>query len=240
MRKYLYLPLLVAYFAVSGVYAQKKSDDSFDQPYLLTQKKYTVAFQPLQLFSWSLRYDFEIRLGEGHGWLQFGPAVYYSLEEESNHPHYYYSGGDYYYTDYWSYGNLREPYSKMRGGGLDVNYKRFVNPARSFYVAAGLSYTHFCIKYWGQYWSHYTENGLEYHEYGLDFQDQYINRIGVNTYFGYQIPTRGAFLFDMFIGLAYRHSISDKDKPAFDENMISYGYTGVAFTTGVRVGFGIR
>ena len=233
MRKNLYVAFLAAWFAAFHLSAQNTSGD---MPYSPSQKKYTFAVQPMQLFNWSLRLDFEMRLGDGPGWLQFGPAVYYSLEEENRD--YYYDGA--HYHDDWYGIYFREPYSKMRGGGLDVNYKRFINPARSFYLAAGLSYTHFNIKYWGRTWTDYTEDGLDYHEYGLDYQTQHINRLGINTYFGYQIPTRRAFLFDMFVGLAYRHSLSDKNKPAFDDNMISYGRTGTVFTTGVRIGFGIR
>ena len=235
MRKKTYLLLPVVWFTAFHTFAQ---DTSGDSPYSLTQKKYTFATQPMQLFNWGLRFDFEKRLGDGPGWLQFGPAVYYSLEEDYNSPYGYYDANRYYYDE--EFGFFREPYSKMRGGGLDVNYKRFINPARSFYLAAGLSYTYFNIKYWGMAWTDYTEDGLEYHEYKPDYLTQHINRLGVNTYFGYQIPTRKAFLFDMFVGMAYRHSISNKNKQSFDNYMISYGYTGFVFLTGIRIGFGIR
>ncbi len=243
MRKFFCLLLLVwGCLAVADAQMQN-GNDANDPPatrlYSKHQKKYTFAIQPMQMFNWSLRLDFEIRLGDGLGWLQFGPAIYGSPNESTNYPKYYYDEyGDYHYPDVWFHLNLREPYSHMKGAGLDINYKRFVNPARSFYFAAGLSYTYFKIKYWGREWYDYIEDDLEYREYRLDYQDQQINRIGVNTYFGYQIPTRKAFLFDMFWGIAYRYSFYEKENPIFNEYMISYGRRGLVFLTGVRIGVG--
>jgi len=241
MRKNSLFIWVAVCFFTSKLYAQDTSTDPFYDRYASTQKKYTFAIQPMQWFNWSLRFDFEMRLGDGPGWLQFGPAAYFLKNGDRNDsPHYIYDENDYFFN-YWYHDiSLREPFSKMGGGGLDVNYKHFINVSRSFYCAAGLSYTHFKIDYWGRAWNHYIEDGLQYHAYMLDYRTQHINRLGVNTYFGYQIPTRKAFLFDMFWGLAYRHSFSDKNKPSFNETMISYGYTGIVFLTGVRIGFGIK
>ena len=196
--------------------------------------------QPFQWFNRALRFDFEMRLGDGPGWLQFGPAVYYGKRyQEYEEPPYYYDGNDYYYKDRY-YVSFREPFSRVRGGGLDVNYKHFIDPKRSTYFAAGLSYTYFEIDYWGYGWDNYIEDGLQYHAYVLDNRTQNINRLGINTYFGYQIPTRYNFLFDFFGGLAYRHSFSNKNKPAFNDNMLSFGHTGFVLLTGFRIGFGLR
>jgi hypothetical protein len=73
-----------------------------------------------------------------------------------------------------------------------------------------------------------------------DLQTQHINRVGFNYFFGHQIPTRGAFVYDMFWGLSYRHSFSDKNKEAFNEHMFSPGFTGIVFIAGVRLGFGLK
>jgi predicted membrane-bound dolichyl-phosphate-mannose-protein mannosyltransferase len=89
-------------------------------------------------------------------------------------------------------------------------------------------------------WENYIEDGLQYHAYVPGNHTQHINRLGVNFYLGHQIPSRSAFLCDIFWGLAYRHSFSDKDKPSFNRTMLSYGHTGFVFLTGVRLGFGIK
>jgi hypothetical protein len=227
--------------ATINIHAQDISGDSFQPPYSLTQKKYTFAIQPMQWFNQAWRFDFEMRIGDGPGWLQFGPAVYYNERYKNDDtPRYYYDRDNYHFVGWQRYISLREPYSKIRGGGLDVNYKRFINTERSCYFAAGLSYTHFKIDYWGGRWNDYIEDGLLYHAYALNYHTRNINRLGVNAYLGRQIPTWNAFLFDIFCGLAYRHSFSEKDKPAFNERKLSYGYTGVVFLAGIRIGFGLR
>ena len=210
------LLLLVAFSVGIYVYGQDTSDDPLYRYYSSTQKKFTFAFQPLQLFNWSWRSDFDMRLGNGPGWLQIGPAVYFAKnDKKTDDPRYYYEGNTYHYFDRQSYFVFRVPFSEMIGGGLDVNFKYFIDARRSFYHAVGLSYAHFKIDYWGMAWKDYIEDGLRYHAYALDYCTQHINRIGVNFFFGHQIPTRNAFLCDLFWGLAYRHSFSDDDKPSF-------------------------
>jgi len=245
MKKSLYYLLFLAVcFTTSRIHAQDTSDETLSPPYLLTQKKYTFTGQPLQWFNCGWRFDFEMRLGDGPGWLQFGPTVYFYKEIYENEyysPNYYYDGNVLYHRYYDEYNTLfQDPFSKMRGYGLDVNYKRFINSQRSFYLAGGLSFSHFNMEYWGRKWENYIEDGLQYHIYRLDYLTQYINRLGVNAFWGYQVPYRKAFVLDMFWGLAYRHSFSDKNKPSFNGSMISYGYSGIVFLTGVRWGFGIK
>ena len=235
MKKNLYFLVPVMLIFILQVQAQDTSPDTSPKRYAASQKKYTFAFQPMQWFNWAWRFDFEMRLGDGPGWLQFGPAVY-SIIKEIDSPHYLYEGKNY-STDHW---HLREPFSKLRGGGLDVNYKRFLDPKRSCYVASGLSYTRLEIDYWGRIWESYTEDGLAYYSPKLGYHTRHLNRLGINALFGYQIPNRHAFLFDVFTGVTYRHSFAEKDKPSFNNHEISYGYTGFVFQLGIRLGFGIR
>jgi hypothetical protein len=237
MRKYLCLLLLVICPFAMHVHAQRVSTAHRPELYDWSQKKYTFTIQPLQFYNASLKMDFEMRLGDGPGWLQFSPAVYYSNRDMDDNG--YYENGTFYYHGNFDF--FKEPYTKLRGGGLDVNYKRFLNPRRTFYTAAGLTYTHLNIKYWGWEWNDYIEDGLEYHSYVCDFQTQRINRVGINCYFGHQIPTRRAFVYDMFWGWSYRHSFSDKNKSVkFNNHMFSHGYTGFVFIAGVRIGFGLK
>ena len=235
MRKLLCLLLLAIYPFAMHIHAQQTSANPRYELYAWSQKKYTFTIQPFQLFNAGLKIDFEMRLGDGPGWLQFSPAVYYAMKDMDGDVGYYYDR-DYYY-DRWTF---REPYSKLKGGGLDVNYKRFINSRRTFYTAAGVTYTHFNIQYWGWAWNDYVEDRLEYYSYMFDLQTQRINKVGFNYYFGHQIPTRGAFVYDMFWGLSYRHSFSDKNRIAFNDHMFSYGWTGCVFIAGVRIGFGLK
>ena len=238
MNKRYYLLLLAVWFFTSQTQAQDKAGRQSLPRYFSTQKKYTVAIQPFQWFNSGWRFDFETRLGDGPGWLQFGPTVY-SASGNGNSYSYGYDG-----YDYHSGFSFHESFSKLNGGGLDINYKRFINPERSLYFASGLSYSRFNIDYHGGYgeWKNYMEDGLQYHEYiySQGLHTQHINRTAINSYFGYQVPSRRMFLFDMFVGFSYRHANSEKDKPAFDRYAYSYGYTGLVFMTGLRFGIGIK
>jgi hypothetical protein len=239
MKKVLYLLLLAVLPVVTQVNAQNAPGEQ--DRYAATRKKLTFAIQPMQLFNNALRLDFETRLGKGPGWLQFGPAIYLSTDGSHDTPRYYYDGN--FYNRYGNY-HFREPYTELTGGGIDINYKYFLNPRQSFYTAVGVSFAHFNIKYWGENgkWQDFMEDGLQYYKYveGSNFNTQRINRPGVNFLFGYQIPSRHAFLFDMFWGVAARYSFSEEGKPAFNEHMFSYGYTGLVFLAGIRVGFGVK
>ncbi|MDR2233279.1 MAG: hypothetical protein LBE56_09170 [Tannerella sp.] len=220
------------------IHAQQSSGDTNYSRYAGSQKKYTFTVQPLYLLSGGLKFDFEMRLGNGPGWLQFSPSVYYRDGNMNNNEYIYY-GQTLHYTDWHPYW-IHEPFSKLRGAGLDVNYKRFINVRRDFYTAAGLTYAHYNIKYWGFDGYEFIEDGLPYYGYKLGNQTQSINRLGANWYFGFRIPTRNAFVLDMFWGLGYRHSFSERDKPQYDDNFLTYGWTGFSFLAGMKIGFGIK
>jgi len=243
MKKYP-LFLLICCFAACYANCQEISDKPETTKYALTQKKYTFAVQPLQFFNRALRLDFEMRLGDGPGWLQFGPAAYYINRDinEEQYPRYYYDGNDYFfpYDEYYYFFSFREPFSKVTGAGLDVNYKRFVDPQRSFYFAGGLSFTRFKIDYWGLQWKNYIEDGVQYYTCTTGLNSKTIDRLGINAFLGYQIPYPSLSLFDIFWGFAYRTPISNKGTPKFSDNMFSFGYSGMVVMTGFRVGFGIR
>lgn len=232
MKKVFYLLFLI-WPATIQVYAQYNSSDPKQRQYTLTQKKQTFAVQPFQLFNNSLRFDYERRISDGPGWIQFGPAIYVASYENRDKYRYSYDGT---IAKHKGFISLREPYSEMLGGGLDINYKRFYDPKNSLYVACGLSCTYFDFKYLGWEWDDFIQDGLEYREYTKKYHNQHILRPGINCFMGYQVPSRHAFLFDMFWGFACRYSIADENKPAFNNYMFSYGYTGFVFITGVRFG----
>ena len=241
MKKRVSLLFLVMWMVTPHLYAQNESVDRYAR-FKLLQKRYTITIQPMQLLlNNGLRLDFETRIGEGPNWLQFGPTLYMAKKNNVN-PDYYYYDNDYHSG--FGFTGFREPFFKLKGGGLDINYKRFIDPRLSAYLAAGLSYTHFNLNYYGvrSSWKEYTQDGLLYHEYNYMFgwQNQHINRMSINCYFGHQVPSSFKFLFDMFVGISYRHSFSDKEKYPFNKYKFSYGYTGFVWMTGIRLGIGIK
>jgi len=227
--------------SMTHLLAQSASENTEIKRYARTQKRFTFAIQPLQAFNNALRYDFEFRLGDGPGWLQLGPAFYFnSRDKNSGNADHYYEGNNYYYSGYFENWQWREPYSKLQGIGVDINYKHFLDARRSFYFAVGFAYARFNIKYWSREWQDFTEDGLMYTQYGERYNTQNINRYGINNFIGYQIPARHAFLFDVFGGYAIRFAFADDDKPSFNRDMFSYGYSGIVAMLGFRIGFGIR
>jgi hypothetical protein len=185
------------------------------------EKKYTIATHPLYHFNSGVRFDFEKRIKNTPSWIQLGVAGYF-MSNKSNESNWIIISGD--------------ELSYLRGIGLELNYKYFVNKKESLYFAGGGSYSHYNTKYMGTHLRSYIEDGLVYLAMDYGKIDQKINKLGINTYFGYQIPTP-VFLFDMFVGLGYRHSFRTNDTAQlFNETMISLGYTGVVFITGVRFG----
>jgi len=235
MRKTLFLIVTAILLLAPSMQAQVREEPPAPR-YLSIQKKHTVTIHPLQWFNWGWRFDYEVRLKDGPGWLQFGPSFYWVTKDMDK-----YRG-----VCNEIRKSLHDSFTKMKGGGLDVNYKRFIDARRGSYVAGGLSYTLFNIDYWGGRgeWKDYIEDGLPYHQYiyTVGAHTQTIHRLCMNTYYGYQIPSSKTFLFDVFAGLSYRHPILDKNKQLFDSYSLSYGYgyKGLAWTTGIRIGFGVK
>jgi len=231
MRKTLFLVLMAMWLFVSNMQAQVKESPA--PRYLSTQKKHTVTIQPTQWFNWGWRFDYEIRLNEGPGWLQVGPSFYWVTKESDS-----FSGN---WND--TRKGFHEPFKNLKGGGLDINYKRYIDRRRGAYVAAGLSYTLLNIDYYGGrgVWKDYMEDGLPYHQYTytVGTHTQTINRFGMSYYFGYQIPSVEIFILDLFCGISYRHAFSDKSMWRFDK-VFSYGYNGAVPMVGVRFGIGVK
>jgi len=237
MKKVIYFMILILCYLTITVQAQENKENDFPK-----QKKYTFTFQPLHVFNNSFRVDFEMRLKNGPGWLQFG-ANYYrrNIDENIDYPsHYYYLENDDYLFYYYRFTFIREPYSNLIGGGLDINYKRYFEPKRTLYIATGLSYNYFNFKYIERNWIVFKEEDLQFEKMDYCFDNQQINRLGINCLIGFQPQVYKPFVIDFFWGFSLRYSISDENKPLFDQTMFSYGYSGLALLTGFKIGFGIR
>jgi hypothetical protein len=215
------LSVLFAILAISTLSAQV--EDNTVRKHLHKEKTFTLATHPLYHFNNGVRLDFEKRIKNSPAWVQIGLSGYLLTKTNSEYNRWIISGDE--INHFW-------------GSGIDVNYKYFFNRAESLYFAGGCSYTHHNIEYFDRYWNSYTdEYGLMYltREYMRNVK-QKIDKLGTSVYFGYQIPT-STFLFDMFVGMGYRYSFRNNGsaKP-FDDSMISLGYRGVVFITGVRLG----
>jgi hypothetical protein len=211
---------LLVLFAVSTLSAQNQQIKVEKRPH--QTKKYTVAAHPLYTFDNGIRVDFEVRIKDTPAWIQIGTAGHWLTGSENGYNNgLIFSGND---------------INWLRGARLDLNYKRFFNRKETLYFAGGCTYIRYNAKYYDEYWDSYIENKLEYQVQRQGTLKQNIDKVGVSAYFGYQIP-RSTFLCDMFVGLGYRYSFRSNDKAKlFNDNMLSIGYKGVVFITGVRLG----
>jgi hypothetical protein len=213
--------LFAVVLAVSTTQIQAQDETVVDDKLPHQKKNFTISTHPLYNFASGVRFDFEKRINQTPSWIQLGVAGYLMSSKSTEFNWTLISGDE---------------LSYLRGLGLEVNYKYFFNKKESLYVAGGGSYTHYNTAYMGDYWHRYTENGLEYIFNEDGKIKQRINKLGINTYFGYQVPTP-TFLFDMFVGLGYRRSfLTNNAAKRFDDSMISLGHTGLVFITGVRFG----
>ncbi|MDR1667829.1 MAG: hypothetical protein LBS03_09105 [Bacteroidales bacterium] len=190
-------------------------------------RKWTFAFQPAYIFQTAVRIDVERRFKTTPGWLQMGATIYPFTYREAPKEWGWKFG--------WIFG---DPYSSMWGYGLNVNYKYFIH--RLLYVAGGPAYHYFDVKYFGDQWINFTEDGLTYHKNKYGLNGQQIHRLGVNAYFGYQRISRRSSLFDAYIGIGYRYGIHRHNHlKAFDSSRLSLGSSGFRFLIGVRLGVGM-
>jgi len=216
------LILLSVLLFMTSVSAQILIPENVPEKLPHQEKRFTIAAQPLYIFNNAVRLDFEMRIKNTPSWIQISPVGYLMPNINDDN------------TEYWTFSG--DGLSSLRGGGLELNYKYFFNRIESLYVAAGGSYTHYNIGYSDYFMDKYTEDGLVYYIYKYGDIKQRINKWGLNTYFGYQIPKPG-FLFDMFVGLGYRYSHKNNAVGRqFDDSMLSFGYSGPIFMTGVRIG----
>jgi hypothetical protein len=193
------------------------------------RKQYTIAFQPLDLYNLGWRLDFEKRIPNTPAWIQVS-AVVNSMPR-------------YTYDDYNSrYENNQvlingDEINSLAGGGLHVNYKYFFDPKETWYYAGGCSYSHYNVEYYDKRMHSYLDKyGLKYYTFDVKNFEQKINKLGISAYIGYQSP-RPTFLFDIYFGIGYRYSFrSDSNGRLFNRSMLSLGYRGFVFITGVRFG----
>jgi hypothetical protein len=186
------------------------------------EKRFTIAAHPLYLHYNGLRLDVEKRIKNTPSWIQLGIAGHLMPESDDGYNYIFIPSGD--------------EFNNLKGVGLELNYKRFVNRIETLYFAGGCSYSHYDVGYTDNFWNSYTEDGLTYMTRERGNIKQQINKLGISTYFGYQFP-KPVFLIDLFIGLGYRYSFrSNSMARPFNDRMLSLGYRGFVFITGARLG----
>jgi hypothetical protein len=217
--------ILFAVFAVMSLSAgMAQNGYPVEDRYPHLKKNYTIATHPFYFFNGGVRFDLEKRIANTPAWVQIGVTGHLLSRETRHYNHWYLISGD--------------EMNYLLGGGLDLNYKRFVNRKESFYFAGGCSYSYYNIEHAGKSLRSYEEDGLLYYTYDYGNIKQNINKLGLSAFIGYQSP-KPTFLFDMFAGIGYRYSFRKHQHAGlFNSGMLSLGYRGLVFVAGIR--FGIK
>ncbi|MDR1673560.1 MAG: hypothetical protein LBS09_08915 [Bacteroidales bacterium] len=186
--------------------------------------RYVITFQPTELLLGRVRLDGSVRLPNTRGWLQLGLTAYpFAYQPDKDHNNF-----------GWV---IDDRYASMWGYGIDVNYRYFAG--KLLYLAGGLSYHYADVSYAAAEWNTFTEDGLEYHERPYGIYRQHLHKPGVNIVFGYQKITRHAFVTDIYVGAGYRYGLQKYPKyRQFNSSPPSFGYKGLTFLFGFRIGFG--
>ncbi len=220
MLKKCALPLIIALISVTA----RTQDSIYD---------YCVSWVPQHMAEHGLRVDFDIRLKKSCNWLVIAPQVY--LDHRYAGPfeddvRFFESNEEYYYE-------------KMYGFGLELHHRIFLKTEsypEGLYFSYGLYYLHTCIEYLEYGWGTINyDDDLEAMAYALLENETVIDKFGPNIMFGYQMNLTDRFFIDIYMGAGLRYSIIDASEYStrnFDENITSFGYTGVLPVFGLRFG----
>lgn len=201
-----------------------------EKPSELEARDLAISFVPQYLFNAGLRMDIEKRLQKDGHWLLLGPQIYMDMHGDSED----------------EVGGIRnDHYNEMVGVGLEVYHKMFVNKEKinpfGAYFSYGATYRFHHIKFDGEDYHEYTEDGLEYVELIITEGTETINRVGINATVGLQTEVSDFMVADFFIGAGLHYSFLNSDiteEREFNRQGIfwDYGYSGTVFVGGLRIG----
>ncbi len=212
---------------------------AFGQTDSTSNKIFSVAFVPQYMVIDAIRLDFEIGSTLHKNRVAISPYVYAGetnmYEDQAVTPPTAGSTND--------YGKTRVDGVGIEGLGkwaIYQNPKSFTN----VYVGYGAGYHHIRLKYHDYGLVPYTEDDLEYYEYGiLENQKEIINRLDVIAVLGCKAYTASNIVFfDIFFGPVFKKSFIDTSALAnsrIHDKMFQYGYNGVTFRTGISIGINL-
>lgn len=182
---------------------------------------YSVAWSPASIFFNSFKIDFGIKATQ-NSWFILSPHVYYS------------NGFEIFDDD---------NFTEMYGYGGTLLFRSFIIDnalPKGPYFGVGLFYSHFSVKYEDTDWYRIEYTGLSAITYGNAEHTTTIDKLGPDFIFGHQFVIGRDMIIDMFWGAGLRKSFfassTDLAPRKFDGFITGYGYSGIVFLTGVRIG----
>lgn len=172
--------------------------------------KNTISFVPSYLINSGIRLDYERTINRSNH-LVLGSQFYYRdiVAEET-----------------LGFRGIDE--GKLRGAGLEVNYKHLLLPELKIYdnayYSVGLSYQFFKLEN--------TESSIE-RSIGL-------HKAGTHFIIGYQLQSSSRVVFDIYSGLGFRYTFDGKSENnmtnTFNDYSWNFGYSGPVFMIGIKIG----
>lgn len=219
MKNILILFYILMFFPFGNLFAQEPESEY--------HHNFLIMGVPQHLFQNGIRIEFDRRLNNPQNWLIVAPTVYYRGQRGN-----------------WLIGNFNV--HSMWGAGLEVFYRRFMKDRPEpggFYLSGGTGYRFVNQEYRGDRWDIYTENGLTFYRYNNSSWHKQNHTFSLKGTAGYQFVTEQHLMLDVFIGyglLLSRQDIPDNVEVLshFDNDAFSFGYTGLLYEIGVRLGIG--
>lgn len=201
------------------------SNDSISTRNEYQSKGYFISLVPHYLFRSGLRIEFDKSIYGNKHWITIAPSLYY---REGN--------------GLWLFGDSKS-YS-LSGGGIDIHYRWYQNNNNAenrFYLSAGAGYRYTKQEHKGYTWDTYIEDGLTYYRYinGSWFEGNstFLLKLMVGKqHFPYKF-----FTFDYYIGPGIKitqHILPAGQQETYEDEMFSFGYSGIYIVGGIRLSFG--
>lgn len=219
IKKTLILSIISLILLISTTNAGKCAEDFSDS------KSFGLFLVPQYFFINGFRLDLEKRISNTTNALVISPQVYSGRITEL----------------------LQESNDKVKGAGLTLQYKHYMKTINlseenttilfeQSYIAGALGYNFFNINYTDQ---EFVEVGNEIKIQNVE-KNLNIHRYNLGVLFGMVYQTEIGLAFDIYLGSGIQFSdISQAEytqRRNYNEGMINYGYEGVTFLIGIKIG----
>lgn len=215
--------------ATSQVVAYKEVKVSVnDKDYNYDDSKFALAFTPQYMAANGIRIDFDYRIKDSTGILTLAPQYFFDKD---------YSDDNY---NNWKSNNY--DYKKVRGVGLNLEYRRFLsrkNNLQSF-IGFGGVYQFYNIDYETSGWNEVEIDNLTYFESKPIEVNQKVHRVGGDIFIGARINTTIRIFIEGSIGIGARAAFIDSNNKDNEKEFNRYPWDftneGVLFIGMFRIG----
>jgi hypothetical protein len=183
-------------------------------------RRYTVSVSPLRLIFNGIKFDFEFESPKPGHW--FGTSLQVWLAPPRNSRSYYYWDPD--GNNRASFNSGWDDYHRMWGLGTSAFYKNTFSH-RGWYFSTGLTFDFFRVGVVENTYVPYTEDALEFYEYGNTLETKSYFKPTVQINIGKHMSISERCFFDLYVGVGYSHAFyKHDDRHTYSRYGYDYGY----------------